>query len=74
MVVMRDMTQKIERPLACCLLGQLHRPAHTIAKAGGLCKLNIYATPSPSARIRAIKSSAMRWLSSEVDFFPAKVG
>ncbi len=41
------------------LLGQLHRPADSVAEAGGFGQHNLHPTPSPRAFTRPIRSRAM---------------
>ena len=60
MVVVGDVPQQIHRTLPGRRLRQLHRPAHTVAEPGGLGQQDVHAACSPSARIRSIRSSAMR--------------
>ena len=55
-------------------LRQLHRPAHAVAKTGGLGQNHFHPTPSPRACTRSIRSWAITWSSSAVGLRPSYSG
>ena len=57
--VVGDVAQHVDRAFPGALLRCLHRTADAIAESGGLCQLDDHAC-SPSARMRIIRSSAIR--------------
>ena len=62
------------RALGGLLLGQLHRPPHAVAEAGGLCQHHLHSTPSPRRRTRSIRSWAMAWRASLEGLRPSNSG
>ena len=60
-IIVGDVAQQEHRALSRRRFRQLHRTAHAVTETGGFSQPHVHAVPSPSARMRASRSSAMRW-------------